>query len=96
MEEYRALFDQLIQFGRSTHEYVQGKTAIREQIGNGAMSLKHTLCTQCIGNNEQVYVAIFDWLATSARAKKYNRLWIKGQHNFLNNILQQVICDWRI
>ena len=85
-EEGGALLNKLFQFGRCTHDHIQRKTAVWEQIRHGAVAFKDTAGFECIGHNQQIHIAVGGGLAVSTRAKQDYLLRIERSHNLLDDL----------
>jgi len=57
------------------------------------MALEDAAASQGVSYNQQIYIAIWRRLAVSARAKQDDHLRVKGCHDVVSNLVQQVICD---
>lgn len=85
-EEGGALLNKLFQFGRCAHDHIQRKTAVRKQIRDGAVAFKDTAGFECVGHNQQIYIAVGSRLAVSTRAKQDYLLRIERSHNLLDDL----------
>ena len=77
-EESGAAFDQLFQFSRCANQHVQREATMREQVRDGAVPFKDAAIGECIGHDQQIYIAIRLGLTVSARAKQDDCLRVKG------------------
>jgi len=93
VEKCGAMLDQLAQFRRGTHDDIERKSPVREQVRNGTMPLKHTPSPESIGHDQQINVAVRRRLAIGAGTKQDDCLRGKCSHNLPRDLAQQIICN---
>lgn len=87
-EKSRAALEQLAHLGGRAHQNVQRKEAAREQVRDGTVALKDATVGQCVGDDQQVHVAVGSRRVLRSRTEQDDHLWVKVCDDALGDLVQ--------